>query len=101
MTLELKKKNSLKEEIKNFLIDWHQFPIDYWWREKYKVPFGSKQHREMNLIDMSIEYTEQVQVQKYLREVDLEPEDRDPRLVSMTQSEIDKDFEELDLSQFN
>lgn len=93
----------LKDEIKNFLIDWHNFPIDYWWRRRYNVPFGSKQHREMSLIDMSIDYVERVKIESYKNhvEVDEELEKRDERVVEMSQEEIDKDFDKLDLADFN
>lgn len=102
MSRELKPKITLKESINNFLIDWHNFPIDYWWRKKYNVSFGSPQHRSMNLIDMSIEYTEHVQVQKYLQnDESIEVEEQDSNVVHMTQEEIDEDYENLDLSQFD
>jgi hypothetical protein len=98
---EWKKKNNLRQEINNFLIDWHRYPIDYWWRDKYRVPFGSRRHREMNLIDIAIEYVERVEIQKYINRDNTEPEYEDPNVVRMTQEDIDKDFDELDLSQFN
>ena len=94
---------SLKDEIKNFLIDWHNFPIDYWWRRRYNVPFGSKKHREMSLIDMSIDYVERVKIESYKNHVEVDEalEKRDERVVEMSQEEIDKDFDKLDLADFN
>lgn len=98
----LRKQITLNESIKNFLIDWHNFPVDYWWRKKYNVPFGSIKHRSMNLIDMSIEYVEQLEMQKYLQgDEAVEEEERDENVVHMTQEEIDEDYENLDLDKFN
>ena len=56
--METKRKNNAQEEIDKFIFKWHDFPFDYWWRKKYKIPFGSQAHREMNFIDMYIEYRE-------------------------------------------
>lgn len=34
------------------------FPFDKWWRDKYKIPFGSPQHLEMSPIHMFFEFQE-------------------------------------------
>ena len=36
----------------------HMYPIDRWWREKYKVPLNSEQHRQTRIIDMKLEWEE-------------------------------------------
>lgn len=33
-------------------------PFDQWWRERYKVPFNSFEHRRANPVDMFLEYCE-------------------------------------------
>lgn len=105
----LSKKETLKEKVNNFIFDWHRFPIDFWWREKYKIPFGSIQHREMNFIDMLIEYQEELLLNKILNNFEEENEDEslglvdetEKKVVKLSSEEIDKDFEDLDLEQFN
>ena len=55
---KLREQPNVEKEIEHYIFNWHSFPIDYWWRKKYNVPFGSRQHREQNFIDMLIEYQE-------------------------------------------
>lgn len=104
----------LKDRIKGFIIDWTKFPIDLWWRRRYNVPFGSKAHREMNFIDMAIDFQETLYWNKIANEnpVSREYQDEeeyinsqinisDEKIVKMSQEEIDKDYEEFDLENFN
>lgn len=106
METKLIRDNNTNEKVNHFLINWHKFTFDYWWRKKYNIAFGSPQHREMNFIDMFIEYKEEVLFNKYLNEDDKE-ENEDLGLnvegseVKLTQEEIDKDYDEMDLTQFN
>lgn len=102
--------SKIKLKINNFLFQWHDFPIDYWWRKKYKVPFGSKAHREMNFIDMLIEYQEDLMVIKstedtYEDEIENEElglnDNSAKRTVPLTNKEIDEDYNSLDLEQFD
>jgi hypothetical protein len=45
--------------VKSFIYWWNStYPIDRWWREKYKVSFNSEAHRAMNFIDMKLEFEE-------------------------------------------
>ena len=60
METKLIRENNTNEKVNHFLINWHKFTFDYWWRKKYNIAFGSPQHREMNFIDMFIEYKEEV-----------------------------------------
>ena len=92
------KKQNLSRDIDNFVFDWGLFPLDYWWRKKYNVPFGSKQHREMSFIDMAIEWREENIVKNAMNP----KKDEDyVGTVKLTAKEIDEDYENLDLSQFN
>lgn len=104
----------LNERISLFVVEWTKFPIDLWWRKKYNIPFGSKAHREMNFIDMAIEYQETLQLNKIANGISIEPEyqeeeefidsqlqESDKKIVNMTQTEIDKDYDEIDLENFN
>ena len=45
--------------VKEFILEWNvKFPIDKWWRKKYNIPFGSRQHLEMSIFDMKLEWEE-------------------------------------------
>jgi hypothetical protein len=45
--------------LNKFVYDWNNsFPIDRWWREKHQIPFNSKSHREVSLLDMRFEFEE-------------------------------------------
>lgn len=102
--IRLRKKLTLKNKVDRFLFSWHQFPIDYWWRKKYKVPFGSPQHRAMNFIDMFIEFQEEADINRVIYNADEEFDElgiKNERTVRLTDEEINNDFDELDLSQFD
>lgn len=105
---KLRNRITLKQSVNNFLYNWYQFPIDYWWRKKYNVPFGSSQHREMNFIDMYIEFQESVVVDRTVNKIEYEDVDEllglnveNNDTVKLTEKEIDNDFDNLDLSQFD
>lgn len=97
----MSKNKTLNEEVDYFVLKWDEFAIDYWWRKRYNIPFGSSQHREMNFIDMAVEYREQINFMRATNERD-EPirSEEDERVVRMTEEEIDEDYENLDLSKF-
>lgn len=99
-----------KRCIDDFISDWHNFPIDYWWRRKYNVPFGSKQHREMNFIDMLIEYREEIAMVELVENYKRRKEEQENRelgldggkeVIKLSKEQIDDDYENLDLSQFD
>jgi len=93
--------------IKNFLINWNNFPIDYWWRHKYNIPFGSSRHREMCWIDMAIEYLEEKEITRAMTRDEEEDEYENTKLndgreiVKLNSKEIDEEYEKLDLSEFD
>lgn len=105
MAEQLKPKNNIKDEIKRFIFNWHEFPFDYWWRKRYNIPFGSPTHREMNFIDMNIEYQEELLLNDIMEQEDIE-EDIDlgingKEIVKLSKQEIDDDYDNLDLSNFD
>lgn len=52
-------------EIKEYIRWWNViFPIDRWWREKYRIPFGSKKHLESSFVDMLLEYYEDLEYRR-------------------------------------
>jgi len=47
------------QHLRDFIVRWNQlYPIDRWWREKYKVALNSEQHRNTRIIDMRMEWEE-------------------------------------------
>jgi len=104
----LREKVEPKEDIDNFIFNWHNFPLDFWWRKKYNIPFGSQQHREMDFIDMLIEYREEIVVNRFKNEAKLEQDEQDNReiadlnkeVVHLSKEQIDDDYDSLDLSKF-
>jgi hypothetical protein len=51
----LNEESDLLSSIKNWNI---RFPFDLKWRRKYKIPFGSKAHRKMSLLDIKFDIEE-------------------------------------------
>lgn len=89
--------NKLKKHLESKIIRWNNtFPLDYWWRTKHGIPYGSKAHKEMSFIDMYFEYLEE----KMFKEK-FEDEPKNENSVSkISQNEIDEDFDNLDLSKY-
>lgn len=106
-------------DFQKFILEWNQrYPFDRYIRKKYNILFGSPEHRALNFIDMSIEFKEDIIIkhqeeeQERLKERDwyneglsatkqigVNKEER--KTVKMTKKELDKEFENLDLSKFN
>lgn len=53
MSQEIRKK--IRKDIEAWNI---RFPLDYWWRKKYNIPFNSPKHKEQSVIDTIMEYEE-------------------------------------------
>lgn len=109
MLEQLNLKSDIKDEVRRFIFNWHEFPFDYWWRKKYNIPFGSQSHREMNFIDMYIEHQEELLLKEvsdnYTEEQeeieDIELGIHSNKEVKLSKKEIDEDYENLDLSKFD
>lgn len=87
----------LSDQIRDFVFSWHNIFVDYWWRKKYSVPFGSSKHREMSLIDMSIEYIEDYEIRRAMeRSRGIEEYDEDVG-ERMSEHEIDSEYDDLDI----
>lgn len=109
----------LQLDIKKFILQWNaKYPMDKYIRKKYGIQFGSPEHRALNLIDMTIEYAEDkllaLEEEKSMRlnERDYEKvlgipqpktDENQPKqkFVKMTKKQVDEEFENIDLSQFN
>jgi hypothetical protein len=111
MTEQLNPKLTIEDEVKHFIFNWHEFPLDYWWRKRYNIPFGSRQHREMNFIDIYVEYQEGLLLKKSNDDYEAEQSEledeilglkpNNKEIVKMTDDEIDEDYDNLDLTQFD
>ncbi len=112
----MSKKKPLKFNINDFIEKWNaKYPYDRWWRKKYNIPFGSKIHKETSHIDMAIEYKEDIYFKQLNDRKDFDELKVDKRsliseMVALKQlksnrmpskKEIDKDFDDLDLSDFD
>lgn len=103
--------NNLRDDISKFIINWNsKFPIDYWWRNKYKIPFGSKEHRETDFIKMFIDYEEEKMINELKDKYDEDKEREEegefaeigkPSSKTMSKKEIDTAFDDIDLNKFN
>lgn len=96
----MKPNNKIKDEVVEFIFNWHEFPFDYWWRKRYNIPFGSSAHREMNFIDMYIEYQEFLLLNKPENTEEEDYFNADDDIVKMSEEEINDDYENLDLTKF-
>jgi hypothetical protein len=86
--------SNLKNEITAFILNWNKkYPIDLWWRNKHKIPFGSKIHKDISFIEMIIEYEED----KILW---LE-ENPNAEIDAIDKKENDKEFEEFNIEDYN
>lgn len=60
---------------KQFVLEWNNtFPLDYWWRKKYNIPFNSKKHREVSYIDIYYEWLEEHLYEEHVKSVGEETE---------------------------
>lgn len=108
LSSEDKTVETFRNIVMNFVNEWGKmFVIDYWWRKKYNIPFGSKQHREMSFIDMAIEYQEEKLVNSIIERKENEDNEllglnlsEDKEVVKMSQSEIDSDYENFNIEEY-
>jgi hypothetical protein len=86
--------------------EWNlMFPFDYVWRKKYKIPFGSIEHRSMSLFDIRYDILEE----RYIRNISIDKRNietnKNKLLKRMKVQEVeeisDEEFDNLDLSKYN
>lgn len=108
--MEKTKNNNLRRDLRTFIINWNKkWPIDFWWRKKYNVPFGSEKHRQADFIQMYLDYEEDKMMRKIYESKIESPKDsrfeeqfkKSGVGEGMTQDQIDDDFENIDLSSYN
>ena len=99
------------ESVVAYITDWNvEYPVDRYWREKYKIPFNSPQHRSISFIDELIDYEEDLLFERLYEssKKDKEIEELYERGKGnwlkkqvMSNKEVDYAFENLDLDSFN
>lgn len=106
-------KKGLKSDFSDFVIRWNfHYPIDFWWRKKYGVSFGSKKHRSMSHVDMLIDFVEGVELRRWKRssrDKELQdtlaslgqPSNLNREVIRLSKKDIDDEFANLDISQFD
>lgn len=102
--------NIIFDSFSTDVVKWNlEFPIDRWWRDKYKVPYLSAQHKEACFLDMLFEYIEEqikekvtIKIQKSTTSDKTEeyvPGSGDFLKTSLSSNiEIDDVFDKLDIS---
>ena len=87
----------------------YNFPADRWWRQKYNIPFFSKQHLDASQLDIAREYQEMLIFKEFQIKAEqiAEKEENYKKGIWITQQdpinekEIDLLFDSIDISQFN
>lgn len=90
---------------RNFVIWWnYQYPVDYWWRKKYNIPIGSKKHLDQCIIDMKMEWEEDM-LYKELKKINEKNDDdienswlKNTPDVKLSQKQVDDLFDTIDLN---
>lgn len=103
------------QEFKEYIVHWNNtFPLDYWYRKKYRIPFNSEKHREVSFIDIKFEYEEDLLINEQLKEEKRREERKidyevTGKLLSklpknyqiMSDEEVENWYEDLDIDNIN
>lgn len=94
--------------LKDFIKEWNRrIPIDKWFRDRYKIPFNSKSHRELSFIDMYIEYIEFIHFDYLVKKKEKQKEEytyqrgKGNFMKGLNDKDWDDIFENLDLDNFD
>jgi hypothetical protein len=88
-------------ELRKFIIQWNNnYPIDFLWRKKYGVAFGSQEHRQMSFLDMMFDLEEEIMMNNLYRKRE-QNEQQNQKVKDAENSISDYDFDNLDVEQFN
>lgn len=109
-----KKDEDLLNNLKSFVQKWNlEFPLDLWYRRKYKIPFNSSKHRELSPIDIRFEYEEEKFIDNIIKERNVldkkQKEYKENRkwidplieLEEFSEEEIIEYFDSIDLNEIN
>jgi hypothetical protein len=103
------------EDITTFIFNWNnKFPLDRWYRRKYDIPFNSKEHRDISLLDILIDYQEDFIFRTMPEDLRQRKKDKEDYLKTgkylrpqidyienPTEEEVDEWFENLDVRELN
>jgi hypothetical protein len=121
MAIVISRQEAINLSVPLFIVEWNnKYPYDRWWRSKYNIPFGSNQHKETNFISMKIEYQEDLLFQKIKKEIEDNSEEslsekevdrmigssseatiNGKKIVKMSNKEVDNEFDDLNLDDFD
>jgi len=97
-----------RDHLKDDIYDWNlKFPFDHQWRHKYKIPYGSKAHREMCLFDIKFDISEEKLFKSLIQEKMSEKVNNNNKLLKrskiskVSKKEVEDYFDNLDLDQFD
>lgn len=104
---------------RDFLIKWNiNYPLDYWWRKKYNIPFNSRKHREISYIDIFYEWLEEKLYEENIKNIGEEQaridqyrksgewfvpfvSEEDKKILEEKERELTDLFDKIDISSFN
>ena len=56
---DVKPSYNSSSDLKEFITRWNaMYPIDRWWREKYRIPLNSPEHSRAVVLDMKLDWEE-------------------------------------------
>jgi len=96
--------------LQDLVLNWNNaWKFDFWWRQKYNIPFGSETHRSISQIDIKFDYLENLLAKKQQDEMKRLDEGRKKltetgewiRENEANQKRQDELFDKIDLDQFN
>lgn len=93
--------------LKEVVLQWdNMWRYDYWWRQKYRIPFNSEKHRAARQEDIAFEYMESRLADEALEELKKEEErEKLKKSGQWMKSNVDPEkqkelFEKVDWSSF-
>lgn len=77
-------------------------PFDFWFRKKYKIPFGSKEHKKCNFINQVLDYIEDNMIRSHINQKDKDEYSdlEDENIIHLDQEQIEEDFEDLNFEDY-
>ena len=97
-----------KKDFDSIVANWNvKFPLDNWYRKKYNIRFDSQEHRQTSIRSIAFEYQESLFFAKYEKVDEYKPNEgkfikkRKQEEKPLTLDDVKKEFEKIDLSQFD
>lgn len=89
-----KARSPLKIRIRSKILEWNsKYPIDFIWRKKYGVAFGSQEHRQMSFIEMLFDIEEEI----FMRNLSEIENNKEEQKSKMSEKQIDDLFDDIDI----